>query len=142
MIVAGLKKLMSVAGSGEMDWSSRKRSANTIKGDPHKFTIMFLHEWLLVGKLPSKYDPVQYPRECPLRDETFITFSSTLSQNAGIHSQRTSVRQRSESLNTDTAFHTATNDKTDKEAIPFLALILHSMNRLTHLGRAVVEATS
>ncbi|KAG7342617.1 hypothetical protein IV203_020561 [Nitzschia inconspicua] len=60
---------MSEAAFADIDWQSHKRSVNTFKDGPHIFLVKFLHGWLPVGKLVSRYNPVKYPSACPSCDE-------------------------------------------------------------------------
>ncbi|KAG7366908.1 hypothetical protein IV203_029578 [Nitzschia inconspicua] len=63
------KTQMSEAAFVDIDWQSHERSVITFKDGPHIFLVKFLHGWLPVGKLVSRYDPVKYPSVCPSCDE-------------------------------------------------------------------------
>ncbi|KAG7366954.1 hypothetical protein IV203_029624 [Nitzschia inconspicua] len=63
------KTQMSEAAFVDIDWQSHERSVNTFKDGPHIFLVKFLHGWLPVGKLVSRYNPVKYPSVCPSCDE-------------------------------------------------------------------------
>ncbi|KAG7373523.1 hypothetical protein IV203_034247 [Nitzschia inconspicua] len=67
----------SNVGSG-ICGQSHERSVNTFKDGPHIFLVKFLHGWLPVGKLVSRYDPVKYPSGCPSCDEPTGTVVRTL----------------------------------------------------------------
>ncbi|KAG7339098.1 hypothetical protein IV203_025828 [Nitzschia inconspicua] len=63
------KTQMSEAAFADIDWQSHERSVNIFKDGPHIFLLKFLHGWLPVGKLVSRYGPAKYPSACPSCDE-------------------------------------------------------------------------
>ncbi|KAG7345852.1 hypothetical protein IV203_004919 [Nitzschia inconspicua] len=99
---------MSEAAFAEIDWQSHERSVNTFKDGPHIFLVKFLHGWLPVGKLVSRYNPVKYPSACPSCDEPvedskhFLTCLN-LERRKWHATLMTSLRHRCESVDTDPA---------------------------------------
>ncbi|KAG7362528.1 hypothetical protein IV203_025412 [Nitzschia inconspicua] len=91
-----------------IDWPSHERSVNMFKDGPHIFLVKFLHGWLPVGKLVSRYDPFKYPSACPSCDEPsedskhFLTCPNP--ERCKWHAAlTTSLRHRCESVDTDPA---------------------------------------
>ncbi|KAG7369751.1 hypothetical protein IV203_027497 [Nitzschia inconspicua] len=96
------------AAFADIDWQSHKRSFNTFKDGPHIFLVKFLHGWLPVGKLISRYDPVNNPSVCSSCDEPIEDFKHFLTchnqERRKCHAAlKTSLRHRCESVNTDPA---------------------------------------
>ncbi|KAG7371347.1 hypothetical protein IV203_019917 [Nitzschia inconspicua] len=60
---------MSEAAFADIDWQSHEHSVNTFKDGPHIFLLTFLHGWLPVGKLVSRYNLVKYASACLSCDE-------------------------------------------------------------------------
>ncbi|KAG7364810.1 hypothetical protein IV203_038013 [Nitzschia inconspicua] len=102
------KTQMSEAALADMDWQSHERSVNMFKDGPHTFLVKFLHGWLPVGKLVSRYDPIKYPGACPSCDEPSEDSKHYLTcPNPERHNWhtalKTSFRHRCESVDTDPA---------------------------------------
>ncbi|KAG7361856.1 reverse transcriptase RNA-dependent DNA polymerase [Nitzschia inconspicua] len=99
---------MSEAAFADIDWQSHERSVNTFKDGPHIFLVKFLHGWLPVGKLVSRYNPIKYPSACPSCDEPVEDFKHFLTcpnpERRKWHATlTTSLRHRCESVDTDPA---------------------------------------
>ncbi|KAG7366658.1 hypothetical protein IV203_029328 [Nitzschia inconspicua] len=99
---------MSEAAFADIDWQSHERSVNTFKDGPHIFLVKFLHGWLPVGKLVSRYNPIKYPSACPSCDEPvedskhFLTCPNP--ERRKWHATlTTSLRHRCESVDNDPA---------------------------------------
>ncbi|KAG7374486.1 hypothetical protein IV203_013581 [Nitzschia inconspicua] len=99
---------MSEAAFADIDRQSHERSVNTFKDGPHIFLVKFLHGWLPVGKLVSRYNPVKYPSACPSCDEPVEDSKHFLTCLNPEHRKwrvtlTTSLRHRCESVDTDPA---------------------------------------
>ncbi|KAG7341599.1 hypothetical protein IV203_023552 [Nitzschia inconspicua] len=99
---------MLEAAFADIDWPSHERSVNTFKDGPHIFLVKFLHGWLPVGKLVSRYDPVKYPSACPSCDEPSEKSKHVLTcpnpECRKWHAAlKTSIWHRCESVDTDPA---------------------------------------
>ncbi|KAG7346582.1 hypothetical protein IV203_005650 [Nitzschia inconspicua] len=102
------KTQMSEAAFADIDWQSHERSVHTFKDGPHIFLVKFLHGWLPVGKLVSRYDPIKYPSACPSCDEPSEDSKHYLAcpnpERRKWHAAlKTSLRHRCESADADPA---------------------------------------
>ncbi|KAG7373291.1 hypothetical protein IV203_034015 [Nitzschia inconspicua] len=100
------KTQMSEDAFADINWQSHERSVNTFIDGPHIFLVKFLHGWLPVGKVISRYDPAKYPGACPSCDEAIKDFKHFLTFPNPEHHKwhaASSIQKRNESLNTDPA---------------------------------------
>ncbi|KAG7363181.1 hypothetical protein IV203_026541 [Nitzschia inconspicua] len=74
------KTEMLEAVFADINWQSHKRSVDTFKDSPHTFLVKFLHGWLPLKKVISRYDPIKYLSACPSCDEPIEDFKRFLLQ--------------------------------------------------------------
>ena len=96
------------AAMKDIDWDSHGQAISSFQGGSHKFLVKFLHQWLPVGKVVSRYDPVKYPAKCPSCDAPVEDFQHLFTcpatnRTTWYSALKRDLRARCDKLQTDPA---------------------------------------